>query len=446
MTRFFSVFLLLASVLVSACANRPALPTVTVAQFQPTPALVATTDPAGAANFDAAHAYAYNRKLAVDIGKRVAGTPGSQAAADFIASEFEKSGLQVTREAFTFQGWEDRGTTVQMLTPALLTIEAQAIQYTVGGKVQGELVAVPGVGSRDDFAQVNVRGKIALVKRGTLQFSEKSRNAAQAGATAVLVYNEAPDSFSGTMRDKVSIPTIGVSGAAGTQLLSQLSKGSVTVSIASDAGVKERTGQNVIGTLPGKSDETIVLGGHYDAVAAGAGAGDNGAGMATILELARVMAGRPQPEHTLVFIAFDAEELGLIGSRAYVNQLSADQLGKLRAMLNFDMLGAGSGPLLLMGDGNAALTARAAAQQLNIKAQNGKLPDNAGSDHQSFARKGVDTVFFMRNYDKLHTPADNIDQIKQEYLDEAGRVAQRLLERLDATPLKDDSSKLMPTE
>src|SRR5207253_8354316 len=105
----------------------------------------------------------------------------------------------------------------------------------------------------------------------------------------------------------------------------------------------------------------------------------------TILELARVMGARPQPEHTLVFIAFDAEELGLLGSEAYVNQLTADQLTKTRAMLNFDMLGGGKGPLLVMGNGNAALLARSSAQQLNITAQHGTLPANAGSHHQALA-------------------------------------------------------------
>lgn len=445
MKRYLTILLVLASVFASACANQ-AVPTVTVAQIQPTPALAQAADPAVASTFDSARALEHNRKLSVDIGKRVAGTQGSRVAADYIASEFEKSGLDVTRESFSFEGWEDHGTTVQVLTPEATTVAVQAIQYSVGGKAQGELVAVPGIGSRNDFSLVNVRGKIALVKRGTLSFAEKSKNAAEVGATALLIYNETSGGFSGTLRDKVTIPTLALSGATGSQLLSMLSKGAVTVNVASDSGVQERTGYNVIGTIQGKSDETIVLGGHYDTVAAGPGAGDNGSGTATILELARVMGSRPQPEHTLVFIAFDAEELGLLGSRAYVNGLSDAQLRKLRAMLNFDMLGAGSGPLILMGDGNVALVARSSAQQLSIDARNAQMPANAGSDHESFARRGIDTVFFMRNYDKLHTPEDTIDQIQQQYLDDAGKVAQRLLERLEATPLKPDSSKLMPTE
>jgi aminopeptidase YwaD len=445
MKRYYSFFITLLALIVGACAPQGGAPTVTVAEIPATPAFVLTT-PATASAFDSARAFEHNRTLAVDIGSRVAGTESGNRAADYIASEFAKSGLEVEKQAFEYEGWEDHNTSVELLTAPAVPIEVQAIQYSVGGQVEGEVVAVPGIGSRDDFSKVNVRGKIALVKRGTLSFADKSKNAAEVGAAAILIYNESPTIFGGTLRDRVSIPTLALSGTTGEQLLKQLSGGTVRARIASDAGVIQRTGHNVIGTLKGKRQETIVMGGHYDSVAAGPGAGDNASGTATILELARVMGARPQPEHTLVFIAFDAEELGLFGSRAYVDGLSQAQLAQMRAMLNFDMLGAGGGPLILMGDGNVALLARSSAKQLNIDARNAQLPANAGSDHESFARRGVDTVFFMRNYDLLHTPDDTIDQIKEEFLDEAGRVAERLIERLEATPLKSDSSKLTPTE
>lgn len=448
MKHLSAVFLFL--LLFSAACSGQAIPTVSVAVITTpgavNPEVPAPGTPAAVTQFDAARAFEHNRKLSVDIGKRVAGTPGGQAAADYIASEFEKSGLQVTRQPFPFQGWEDRGTSVRVISPEAPALDAQAIQFSSGGKVEGEIVLVPGLGTRDDFSKVNVREKIALVKRGTLPFGTKALDAQEAGASAILIYNDTPTIFNGTMRERANIPTIALSGASGTQLLNLLRNGTVRLKVESDSGIVQRTGTNVIGTIKGKNDEAIVMGGHYDSVAAGPGAGDNGSGTATILELARVWGSRPQPEHTLVFIAFDAEELGLIGSEAYVNSLSQEQLRKTDEMLNFDMLGAGGGPLLLMGDGNTALLGRSSAKQLNIEARNGTLPANAGSDHESFARRGIDTVFFMRDYNLLHTPEDTIDQIHKEYLEEAGRVAERLIERLDAMPPKADTSKLLPTE
>jgi aminopeptidase YwaD len=447
MKKIFTGMLLFVLLALSACGGQEG-PTVTVAELPPTPTFAATSEETPSAivsDFDAARAFKNTRKLAVDIGKRVAGTEGGETAANYIAEEFEASGLKVIRQPFTFEGWEDHGTTVQVTSPESIAIEAHAIQYSVGGDASGEIVNVPGLGNPEDFAKVNVRGKIALVRRGVTSFSAKAQNAAKAGATAILIYNEKPSTYTGTLRDEVTIPTIGISGAAGQQILNLLSEGKVQAKVSSDSGVETRTGYNVIGTIPGKTDETIVLGGHYDSVPAGPGAGDNASGTAVFIELARAMAGKAQPNYTLVFIAFDAEELGLLGSRAYVNDLSDEQLGKIRAMLNFDMLGAGGGPLILMGDGDVALLARSSAQELGIDARNGNMPSNAGSDHESFARRGVDTVFFMRNYDLLHTPEDTIDQVKQEYLDEAGRVAERVLERMDEM-LRHDSSKLMPTE
>jgi Zn-dependent M28 family amino/carboxypeptidase len=433
-----------------ACTPQ-ATPTVAVGEMPSAPIAAQGTpapqaDPVESSNFDSARAFEHVRKLAVDIGKRVAGTPGSVSAADYIEAEFEASGLTVTRQPFTFQGWEDNGTTVRLVSPVEAELDAQPIIYSPGGQVEADVVLVPNLGNRDDFSKVNVRGKIALVKRGTLPFSVKASNAAEAGAAAILIYNDRPQSFSGSLRDHVSIPTLGMSGVEAEKILDQLKTGSVRIAIDSDAGLQERTGHNVIGILEGQTDETIVLGGHYDSVPAGPGAGDNASGTAVVIELARALASRSEPpKQTLVFIAFDAEELGLFGSQAYVKALSDQDLSRIRAMLNFDMLGAGGGPLLLMGDGNVALLGRSSAQQLGITAHNGQLPANAGSDHQSFAQRGVDTIFFMRDYDLLHTPEDTIDEVQVEFLDEAGRVAERLIERMEATAAQKSSSAL-PTE
>ncbi len=115
-----------------------------------------------------------------------------------------------------------------------------------------------------------------------------------------------------------------------------------------------------------------------------------------------------------------------------MDHLPAGESAKIKGMLNFDMLGGGSGPLLLGGDGNLGQLGRDVANQLGIGARNFHLGGGAGSDHESFQRIGVDTIFFSRDYSLLHTPQDTIDQVQQDYLNEAGRVAVRLLAQLDA--------------
>jgi aminopeptidase S len=106
---------------------------------------------------------------------------------------------------------------------------------------------------------------------------------------------------------------------------------------------------------------------------------------------------------TLVFVAFDAEELGLIGSRHYVTSLADNARKKIVAMLNFDMLGGGSGPLLYDGDGRVGKLALDAAKELGIDARSFSLGSGASSDHSSFRSVGIDAVFLVREYNLLHT-------------------------------------------
>lgn len=413
---FASIILLL----LAACAS----PAPTPAPTAPPP--TSTPNP----EFDSARAYAHNRFLAETIGARVAGTDAATRAGDYIAQEFTKYGYIIEKQAFTFEGWEDRGTQVQLIVPETRTLNARPIQYSPAGKVEAEVVAVGGLGEAGDFVRVNVKGKIALVQRGTIPFSDKALNAQNAGALAAIVYNNAPDNFQGTLRERPSIPVLALSGRDGQAIIDLLAKGAVKIKIESDAGIMQRTGRNIIATKRGASNRVIVLGAHYDSVELGKGANDNGSGTAVLLELARVL-GQKSRAATLVFIAFDAEELGLIGSRHYVAGLNDDARQTIVAMLNFDMLGGGSGGLGLGGDGDVGRAARDAAEALKIPARNFRLGGGASSDHAPFQDAGIDTVFFSRDYDLLHTPQDTFDQIREQFLAEAGRVAVKAVEGLE---------------
>lgn len=419
-----------------ACAPAPLAPSVPTrlpsGNAGPTLPAPASANALVASSFDAQRAYEQEQMVAVTIGKRVAGTESGAKAGDYIAQQFSNFGYTVDKQAFTFEMWTDRGTKVEVTAPEPSDVQAKPLQYSPAGNVEATLVAVSGNGTPDDFARVDVQGKIAMVSRGTIPFAEKTANAAKAGAAAVIIYNNQPTTFSGTMgrASAASIPALAVSGTDGRSLLDMLAKGPVTLKIASDTAVVQNTGHNIIGTLRGSTDGVIVLGGHYDSVDAGPGAVDNGSGTAVLLELARV-AGQQTHKNTLVFIAFDGEEFGLLGSEYYVKNLTPDARAKIKGMLNFDMLGGGSGPLLAGGDGELGKTTRDVAAQMGITANNFRLGANAGSDHEPFQTAGIDTVFFSRDYNLLHTPQDTIDQIKEEYLGEAGKVGEQALIAFD---------------
>lgn len=196
-------------------------------------------------------------------------------------------------------------------------------------------------------------------------------------------------------------------------------------------GPKNETGDdfsnNVIGVLPGESERRIVIGGHMDHVGYGPqmsldgitgihpGADDNGSGATTVMELARVLSKGPKPKHTLVFMCFSGEEMGLLGSRAYVTSLGKE-VDKIDLMVNYDMVG------YLRGDSLPALGARAVPELIDIIGKIGNkypfkvfpAPDSSGnSDHASFGQAGVPYVFFFTglhaNYHRVSDTADKIN-------------------------------------
>ncbi|MGW6903839.1 M28 family metallopeptidase [Streptomyces sp. NPDC054940] len=102
-----------------------------------------------------------------------------------------------------------------------------------------------------------------------------------------------------------------------------------------------RTGYNLIADWPGgDANQVVMAGSHLDSVSSGAGINDNGSGSAAVLETAlAVSRAGLQPTKHLRFAWWGAEELGLVGSRYYVNNLSAANRAKISGYLNFDMIG-----------------------------------------------------------------------------------------------------------
>ena len=106
---------------------------------------------------------------------------------------------------------------------------------------------------------------------------------------------------------------------------------------AEDQAVDKNSG-NVICTLPGESNSAIVVGAHFDFVDRGKGIVDDWSGTSMLPSLYQALKSRPR-KHTYVFVAFAAEERGLIGSSLYVKKLTPDRKADLRAFINLECLG-----------------------------------------------------------------------------------------------------------
>jgi Iap family predicted aminopeptidase len=360
------------------------------------------------------------RALSSDIGPRAAGPAGEAAARDYIAAELASYGYEVTTPSFPFDS--------SVFLPArvdagALREPALAFRGSPAGIVEGPLVDAGG-GAAEDFPAGGLNGAIAFIERGGLTFSQKVANAVAAGAGAVVIYNNQAGAMTGDVES--TVPVAGLRQAQGQQVREALAAGQVQarVEVTPPAG----TAYNVVARPAGAPACETVTGGHYDSVPVAPGADDNASGTATVIEVARVMAARGATAGNC-FVLFGAEEIGLLGSAAYIESLSDVEINALRFMLNIDVVGITS-ELMLIGDDDLAEVARIASMELGVDARPAEDPPNQGSDHLSFQRAGVPVLMFNRDDELIHTSLDAIDRIDEGALDDAVRLAVATLEEL----------------
>jgi Zn-dependent M28 family amino/carboxypeptidase len=157
---------------------------------------------------------------------------------------------------------------------------------------------------------------------------------------------------------------------------------------------EQRRTRNVIAeSRTGDAAALVVAGAHLDSVDRGAGLNDNGSGSAAVLEAAEQLA-RTKPRNRLRFVWWGAEELGLIGSRHYVERLSPAERRRHALYLNFDMVGSRNFVTFVYDGAQAPPGSTAIQQVLSRYLDARRIPYSVtgmggGSDHASFARAGV---------------------------------------------------------
>ena len=362
------------------------------------------------------------------------------------------------------------------------------INFSGSGSVEGEVVFA-GYGATaeefgyDDYFHLDVKDKIVLVMRYEPRFfseedsSEqdegrsgsgrrmtrhshliaKAIQARKRGAKAVLLVNSRGR---GTRRDRLirfgsvsgptdaGIPMVQIRTTIAEQWLRgsgrslrllerdieesekpqsfQLAS-SLRVSLSVDVEHERATVSNVAGYLPGKSDEYVVLGAHYDHLGLGGegslapnrsaphlGADDNASGVAAILELARSYAQADERERGILFLAFAGEEIGLLGSSHWVENPTLP-LENAVAMFNFDMVGRIEKRKLYVGGVGTAepfeALVQAAATEHELRVDKSKS-GYSSSDHTSFAAKKIPVLFFFSGlHSDYHKPTDTADKI-----------------------------------
>jgi hypothetical protein len=211
------------------------------------------------------------------------------------------------------------------------------------------------------------------------------------------------------------------------------------------------TGRNVLALLEGSDPalrhEIVVVGAHYDHLGRGHfgsaapdqvgeihnGADDNASGVAAMLGAAERLAAGPRPARSVLFMAFTAEESGLIGSSHFVRNPTLP-LDRVRAMLNLDMVGRLEGrPLIVYGVGTAEEWRRKLAEEAEAQGLELALRDEGfgPSDHTSFYMNDIPVLhFFTNTHGDYHRPSDDWELIDAEGLERVALLAAAVAGRL----------------
>src|SRR5690606_5613401 len=221
-------------------------------------------------------------------GNRAMQTPGYEASAVYVEDTLRAAGYEPERQYFTF---DDLVVDELSLTAAGVEVTSDVYPAEYAPDTPDDGVTGPIVQPADDLVQgctadtwdgVAVEGAVALISRGTCPFADKALYAAQAGAAAVILYNNADGALNPTLGAESDewVPTVGITQAAGQAILDAIAGGADAVATYDlQTHVEEFETFNVIAQTPGGRDHNVVMvGAHLDGVEDGPGINDNGSG------------------------------------------------------------------------------------------------------------------------------------------------------------------------
>jgi hypothetical protein len=342
----------------------------------------------------------------------------------------------------------------------------------VKGKVVIVLRFVPRLG-RDDRREPGDKGAGRVTSFGGRRsphapFLAKIRNAREHGAAAVIFVTPPGEGSPGTGADqdiagiahraaprRPTLPSLVTTTEAARDLVRRAGKDLDEIKreideklaprsfeipgvrIRLDTAPGHRVLRNVVARLPGRGDlagEAMVIGGHYDHIGRYGnqvndrnlgrihnGADDNASGIAGVLELARVLAKDPgRSGRQLIFICFSGEEIGLLGSRAWL-EARPGTAPPIAAMINLDMIGRlkdGRAVSVLGADSSRDFPPllERLSKELGVAAEwGGRGAFGGGSDHASFLARSIPVLFFFTGiHQDYNTPGDDPETLNYE--------------------------------
>ncbi len=394
-----------------------------------------------------------------ELEGRKPGTAGAKLALNYISRVFKQSNLGTLPELKSYQQSFNVSVDVEVSSNTLFLINNEPVKlgseffstpYSANAKATGETVYVsfgmvaPEL-KRNDYKRKKVEKKgIVVMDIGSpdgvhphseyLKYhdlGERIALAKEKGAKAVLLVNlegQASDPSPNFKQIRNSgIPVIFVQNTK----LAQMVKNGAEVQVEVVQKETNIEAYNIIGYLDNKADFTVVIGAHYDHLGYGGssslfadkgepqihnGADDNASGTAGLLELVRYITANSEKfkQHNFIFMAFSAEEEGLLGSAHFAKNTSID-LSTVSYMLNMDMIGRlEENTIAVSGVGTSPFWKDVITDACGLKV-NTSESGTGPSDHTSFYNKDIPVLhFFTGTHSDYHKPSDDAEKINAE--------------------------------
>jgi len=373
---------------------------------------------------------------------RRAGTLGEQKAMVYIAGQFKKSGLRPKGVKGYLQPFEINegkrmgdGAYLQVGDKRLIPGQDYFILPYSGTKTFDFIYT--NQSTRKNYLMVRIDSILTQANSNphfdaTEALYKIALDAEQNGASEIFFYSSSnQDDLRFNKRDKsvpLKIPVVYLNGNTYKHYIELNSRTKINgkAEIVNDI----RTGHNVVGYIDNKAKYTVILGAHFDHLGYGEdgnsmlrtgerlihnGADDNASGTAALIELASLLKKSNLKNNNYLLIAFSGEELGLYGSKYFVEKPTID-LNKVNYMINMDMVGRLNDSTKVLTIGGYG-TSPSWSQVIKENRNNGfsiKI-DSSGSgpsDHTSFYRKDIPVLFYFTGlHHDYHKPSDDFDKI-----------------------------------
>ncbi|MBW1981775.1 MAG: M28 family peptidase [Deltaproteobacteria bacterium] len=370
------------------------------------------------------------------LGPRWMGTPGALDARDFVADQFRKAGLIVELQSFSYLSYTPEHA-VFLVNGQEVPCEPIALSLSTKTPLEAPLVFGGKCTAREIEALQHAGVKLA----NAIVISENLRSfvayplAADAGAAGFVSMTNLPGNTircgcARLDRRAGTIPAVAIGGDDGRRLVQELgSRPSLTGKLEVRGRIESKEGHNVVGWRKGRSPTKILITAHYDSFWNGVHAMDNAAGMATVIELSRILD--ETHGHTLEFVVFGGEELGFWGSASYV-EAHHSNLENIGAVVNLDTFGSNLSQLEIGVTADLVDFCETIVREKTILVDCWNVPPRAASDQHPFVERGISAIWLANcgADQRYHTPLDVPSQMSAHKLEQVASLARLFIENI----------------